>query len=258
MDAEVTIVGVRALVALLFAVCAVPAHGAAIEWSKSGGFAGVSHELRVRADRTAIADGAQRRISARRYRRLRALLDDAGFTSLKPRYPAPGAADTFEYRVRYRGHTVVADQTKVPRRLWPALDALQRLYDDVRGTSRFTDAQEAALAAARRKWRNRGYDSYDFRLTVYCFCPGGGVPRTVRVRDGRVTNRREDGSFLVDSVPRMFREIARVLASPRAGEVDVTYHPVLGYPVRASLDRIEAAIDDEISWRVKWMRNRGR
>jgi hypothetical protein len=246
---------VRVLAALLLAVSAGSAHGAAIEWSKTGGIAGVRQSLTVRADRTAIAGDARKRLSAKRYARLRAVLDRADLASLKPRYPAPGAADTFQYRVRYRGHTVSADETKVPARLYPALRALQRVYDDVAAPA-FRDAQKAALAAARRRWRANGYDSYDLRLVMSCYCVGGGRPRTVRVRDGRVTNRRQDASYVIDSVPRMFREIRQVLDSRRAGEVSVDYDPVLGYPVRASLDRIEAAIDDEIAWTVKWLRNR--
>jgi hypothetical protein len=247
------------------ALLAIPGGGAAAEpdgsavmtWSRTGGFAGVSHSLRVGTGRRAVAvrDGQrfEKRLSPTRYERLRALLDEARLETLKPRYPAPGAADTFQYAVGYRGHTVSADETKVPARLKPALAALSKVFDDVAAGQAFRAPENDALADARARWRAANLRSYRFRLRVACFCPGAGRHRVIRVRDGR-PHGGNGAQTAVDTVPEMFRQIAEALRSSEAGEVSVRYDQALGYPRRASIDHIEAAMDDEISWTADRLR----
>lgn len=265
----------RTLVALVLSVLtvvvvllAVPGGGAAAEkltgkpviaWSRTGGIAGLRQTMRIGLDRRIVAFANGRRIEARlprkRYRALRRLLEQAHLESIPARNPNPGAADTFRYTVGYRGRTVAADETRVPERLQKALRALWYVWDDLEHDRlRLVDAQHADLAAARARWRRaKLHGDYRFRLRVSCFCPEAGVERTIRVRDGKPHGGRY-ADLSVDTVPEMFRLIARALDDPDAGDVDVRYDDALGYPRRASVDRIEAAIDDEISWTARGLR----
>jgi hypothetical protein len=109
------------------------------------------------------------------------------------------------------------------------------------------------LAAARARWRHAGLRSYRFRLRVSCFCPEAGVERVIRVRAGR-PHGGKGADTVVDTVPEMFRQIRDALDSDRSGDVTVRYDPELGYPRSASIDRIEMAIDDEISWTARGLR----
>jgi hypothetical protein len=112
-----------------------------IRWSKTGGVAGVTETLFVKSNNVAYAGHGREsgslpaQLSAKQVRRLRDALDEARLATLKPSYPAPGAADTFQYSVTYRGHTVRADETKVPKRLRRALALLQKTYDDIFASS---------------------------------------------------------------------------------------------------------------------------
>lgn len=258
-----TLIVTGLLAALAGALVGAPGGGArsegsaVITWARTGGFAGVSDSLRIGTGRRAVAlrDGERftRRLSARRYAHLRALLDRAHLESLKPRYPAPGAADTFQYAVGYRGHSVQADETKVPERLGPVLAALGRVFDDLQDRPALNDPRRAALSAARARWRTAGLRSYRFRLRVVCYCPGAGTRRTIRVRDGK-PHGGQGADSVVDTVPEMFGQIAAALNSSRSGDVAVRYDAELGYPRSASIDRIKAAIDDEISWSAGGLR----
>lgn len=225
-----------------------------IRYHRSGGFAGVDEKLVVRSNNVAwaYARGSSRplpaQLGAGQVRRLKAALDAAHLETLHRHYPAPGAADTFQYSVTYRGRTVDADETKVPKRLARALQLLQRTYDDIFASSeRYTDPQHAALAQARARWREHALRSYRFRLRVVCFCPARGEAHVIRVRRGK-PHGASGAETLVDTVPEMFRRIAHALDDPKAGDVSAKYDPVLGYPREVSLDPIKNAIDDELSW----------
>lgn len=123
---------------------------------------------------------------------------------------------------------------------------------------RFQDPRKAALAQARARWKKHGFGgTYRFRLDVMCFCVGTGKASTITVRRGRASG--SDGAEnAVDTVPKMFRLIAEALDDPNAGEVDVRYDPKRGFPRAAAIDRIEMAMDDEISWSADRMRRLGR
>jgi hypothetical protein len=243
-----------ASLSLLFAAGAQAKPHTIIRYHRSGGFAGVDQRLVIRSDNVALAYGRgssrplPAQLGAQQVRRLRQALDAAHLDTLHRHYPAPGAADTFQYSVTYKGHTVDADETKVPHRLSRALQLLQKTYDDILASSeRYADPDHAALAAARAKWRKHGLRSYRFRLRVVCFCPGRGEAHTIRVRNGRPEGAA-GAEKLVDTVPEMFHQIARALGDPKAGDVTARYDPVLGYPREASIDSIKNAVDDEISW----------
>ena len=111
-----------------------------IRWSKTGGFAGVSEVLRIRSDNVALAGPRGQnpypvQLGKAQVTKLRNLLDAANLAGSKRHYPAPGAADTFQYSVTYKGHTVDGDQTTLPKRIMRAMRALDKLYDDIFASS---------------------------------------------------------------------------------------------------------------------------
>src|SRR5690349_17780993 len=127
----------------LIAVLTLSACGTALakphvimRWSKTGGFAGTSQVLRIRSDNVALAgprgvNPYPVQLSKAQVDRLRGIFDAANFPGSKRHYPAPGAADTFQYSMTYRGRTVDGDQTTLPKRLMRAARAMQKLYDDI-------------------------------------------------------------------------------------------------------------------------------
>ena len=107
-------------------------------------------------------------------------------------------------------------------------------------------------ARAEALWQKQGLSDYDFELLIGCFCRYDGT-LLVRVRAGTVISatRLADGSPLtaaevaaVPSIRELF-EIARD-ALERADEVEVAYHPTLGYPTSMAIDWQHNAADDEI------------
>lgn len=255
-------VAVSAVVALLLAAAAADARPRIIiRYHRTGGFAGVDQRLLIRSDDVALAYGRgssrplPAQLGAKQVRRLRVVLDAANFAGSRRHY-GTGGNDTFFFSMTYAGRTVDGDELRLPSRMKRAAQLLQKTYDDIFASSerrRYTDPQHAALARARARWRSRGLRSYRFRLRVSCFCPNAGKAHAIRVRDGK-PNGATGAATLVDTVPEMFRRIARALDDPKAGDVSATYDPVLGYPRTASIDEIKNAIDDELSWTADRLR----
>jgi hypothetical protein len=111
-----------------------------IRWAKTGGFAGVSETLRIRSDNVAFAGSRggnplPAQLGAKEVARLRSALNAAHLETLRRNYANPGAADTFQYSVTYRGHSVHADETRIPKRLRHALALLQKTYDEIFASS---------------------------------------------------------------------------------------------------------------------------
>lgn len=125
-----------AVFALAPAVAEAKTSGTIIRYGKSGGIAGVSETLRVRADGVAFATSrgapaVRARLTPKRLARLRSALKAAHLETLHRDYPAPGAADTFVYSVTYQGHTVTADQTRMPARLRKPVALLEKTFGEV-------------------------------------------------------------------------------------------------------------------------------
>jgi hypothetical protein len=112
-----------------------------IRYERTGGFAGVENRMLVKSNNVALcyargsANPLPAGIGAQKVARLRELLDAANLAGSKRHYPAPGAADTFQYSLTYKGHTVDGDQTALPKRIMRAVRALQKTYDDIFNSS---------------------------------------------------------------------------------------------------------------------------
>src|SRR3954467_14534221 len=97
-----------------------------IRWARSGGIAGGTEVVRIRSDNVALAgpkgqNGLPAQLGAAQGTKLRQLLDPANPAGSQRHYPAPYAADTFQYSATYKGHTVDGDQTKLPKRIMRAM-----------------------------------------------------------------------------------------------------------------------------------------
>jgi hypothetical protein len=112
------------------------------------------------------------------------------------------------------------------------------------------------LEDARRVWNQVGTSDYDMSLFRGCFCIGGGE-MTVYVRGDSVaaiqqTERQWQGGNdwwqYIPTVEGLFDLVEEADADAHSLEVD--YHPQLGYPTSVSIDWIENAVDDEISYSV--------
>lgn len=123
-----------------------------------------------------------------------------------------------------------------------------------------TEPQIQDFNRAVRRWESRGPTSYTFEYRVSCFCPllGALEPLDVEVRDFVVTRAVSIGSgeelseqelAEVPTIEDLFDWIADALEA-EADEIDVRYDEELGYPRTAFIDRIESAIDDELSFEV--------
>jgi hypothetical protein len=111
------------------------------------------------------------------------------------------------------------------------------------------------LEEARQKWGRQGYTSYRFVVRQLCFCaPDASGPFAVVVLDGRVASVTSAVSgapatppgTIPLTVPALFAAVEDAIDT--ADEVEVRYHPDLGYPAEIAIDRIRHAVDDEVTF----------
>ncbi len=110
----------------------------------------------------------------------------------------------------------------------------------------------------RGTWQDAGIDAYTITIERMCFCPDVG-PYVVTVEGGEPVSVTRDGKAVpLDdemlaswplTVEDLFAEIDDAEAT--ADEVVVEHDETLGYPTRIAIDRIEDAIDDEMTYVVR-------
>jgi Family of unknown function (DUF6174) len=110
------------------------------------------------------------------------------------------------------------------------------------------------LAAARAVWATNGYTSYQFTITMDCFCGVNGPIRATVVDDSLVSatlvaSGESINPQWVSTVKDLFDFIDRGLTN-HADVLRVTYDPNLGYPRQIVYDGSRAAADDEITYTV--------
>ena len=93
-----------------------------VTFEQTGGFAAIERGLTVRRSGALVSNGLPlkaKQLSSARMARLRMLLTDARFATLKHRYDsAEPIADGFVYRISYGGTTIQIDEdAKLPPRL---------------------------------------------------------------------------------------------------------------------------------------------
>ena len=112
----------------------------------------------------------------------------------------------------------------------------------------------ASLAKAEAVWKAHQPRSYEFTISVGCFCPPS-TPPTFRVTDGQPavigvidaeTQRRYSDYNTIDELFTALRSAAA--AGPH--KMIVTYDEKVGYPSVADVDPKKDALDDQFSFKV--------
>jgi hypothetical protein len=112
--------------------------------------------------------------------------------------------------------------------------------------------------SARTKWAEQGVRSYTVDMNIACFCPVGGNPVQVQVRDGAVVsvtplqggqpvNTSSFGQY--PTVDRLFEIIGDAI-DRKADRIFTTYDPDRNFPTRIEIDYRRNAIDDEVVYNV--------
>lgn len=116
-----------------------------------------------------------------------------------------------------------------------------------------------ALRDARVRWGRADLDAYAFTLQRGCFCPMELIgPVRIVVRGDSVLSR----TYTADGTPvpaqwapyfgtmeEVFELIDEAI-DRSADDLRVSYHRTLGYPVKADIDYVKNAVDDELSLTV--------
>jgi len=113
-----------------------------------------------------------------------------------------------------------------------------------------------ALALNRERWRARGSADYEFAFQRYCFCDRAALaPVQIRVAGGAVAAVIDTLGQPVDSagvawfftitIDSLFGVVDHAIAVG-AHELDVRYHPTLGYPESIVIDYDAATVDEEL------------
>lgn len=121
-------------------------------------------------------------------------------------------------------------------------------------------AQTRQLDANLQKWQAQGISHYRMKVNIGCFCPFfDRMPVTVEVRDGQVlavTDSQGQPVAADDPIRSFGNERLMTIdgvfdyareAMKTADKTEVTYDAALGHPSQLIIDRIEMAIDDEMS-----------
>ena len=121
---------------------------------------------------------------------------------------------------------------------------------------------DAALDAARAKWRGAKLSSYEYGYRKFCECHRDSPPETVvSVRDGKVVNVRHRPVGSTTEVPAaeknfeyywtvdgLFELIAA--AEVRHVEVRAQYDSTVGYPTEIHIDYDKNLIGDELDLKL--------
>jgi hypothetical protein len=108
----------------------------------------------------------------------------------------------------------------------------------------------------RDLWNSAGPESYDFFMQRTCFCAPDSIrPGLVEVRDGLISAVTDAETMeLLDpqhflTIDGLFEELQDALNFP-AFDVQALFDGAFGYPTSISIDLIENAADDVVSYTV--------
>ncbi|HTE46011.1 MAG TPA: DUF6174 domain-containing protein [Gemmatimonadaceae bacterium] len=115
-------------------------------------------------------------------------------------------------------------------------------------------SERSQLDTNRQKWRTMRSDTYHFTINALCFCADGGPVRTEVRGDSIVAMTRVLTGKPVDrtyglTIEKLFDFIERGIVN-HAALLEVTYHPILGYPIKIVYDGAVNIADDEVTYTV--------
>lgn len=107
-------------------------------------------------------------------------------------------------------------------------------------------------------WPEFGPPDYSYQLEVLCYCPQLG-PINVVVKDDQVVRAtRARGAARGTSVPEFasltINEVIAMANDPSVAKATVTWPDGQDHPSVIEIDRIAAAIDDEVTYAIKKVR----
>jgi hypothetical protein len=154
------------------------------------------------------------------------------------------------------------------RRLTPALAALALVAGcGAAGADVPTDRDEPEPASTSdpssqptaAPWPAYQAQDYTFTLRVSCYCPDGGTPVTVTVRDGHVTEavyaRKGWGHAAGAPAPAWMQvtinDVIDAANDRHADTVTVRWPDGQGYPASVWVDRDRHAADEEIGYSIR-------
>jgi hypothetical protein len=118
---------------------------------------------------------------------------------------------------------------------------------------------DPAFDSFRQQWESQSLDSYTFELTIGCFCGiASQTPALVTVLDDtvasavRISDNVEVQADLLPAI-KTIDELFDLIEDAEGGgadDIQTEYDETVGFPSSISIDYIENAIDDEISYSV--------
>jgi hypothetical protein len=113
------------------------------------------------------------------------------------------------------------------------------------------------LEQNQQLWRSHNLQHYRYIFQKRCFCPPpANLPVQIVVEQERIIAVTEvrDRQPVANAQAEVYKtvdELFEIIATAqrdRQGELTVKYHPDLGYPTQIDIDRIQAAVDDEVAY----------
>lgn len=118
---------------------------------------------------------------------------------------------------------------------------------------------QKALDAARQRWLANRPPSYTFDLAWICFCPESGNPTRIKVSGSQIISTTDPDTGLPSgdanfqspmTIDQLFDWIQTGLDTDSGNVLSVEFERDLGYPIRASVDWVVGAVDDESAFQV--------
>jgi hypothetical protein len=103
-----------------------------LQYTRSGGIAGATHELTIKRDGHAALDGRKFRLRTVEREAVAKLVAAADLASVKVE-PKPAVPDAFTHTITYAKHTITFDDPSTPKKVKKLRDLLGRLiskYDE--------------------------------------------------------------------------------------------------------------------------------
>ena len=150
-----------------------------------------------------------------------------------------------------------------PRRSWVIAIASAFLLVVAAGCATRLVGPKVALEVHRARWRAADIDDYEFQFKMNCFCMWPSTePVVIGVADSRIVavTRVRDGEVLpaesfapYRTVEGLFDLVQKIIGNLPA-DLSVTYDSEFGFPVEIAVDRRARIADDEVVYRIAWLR----
>lgn len=127
------------------------------------------------------------------------------------------------------------------------------------GTERAARPATTTVLTPLGRWQTQHITHYRFDFHPSCFC--SNVDTRIEVQNGKVVRTtmlppNETASVHLGTdgqqptIDKLLSDVARAQSGGATGDVRVSYDPKYGVPIKASIDWIKNAIDDEMAWTI--------